>query len=275
VQLVLAKSLWGMPGPLEADLARVAAAGYDAVEAPLPGPERREAFRRRLQEHGLSYIAQVFTQGADGEAAAAHAASFSSQLRQAAELEPLLVVSHTGRDDMGFEEQRRLFEACLETEDEVGVRVGHETHRGRVLFTPWATARLLGELPGLKLTADFSHWVCVCESLLEDRGDALLQACQRAVHIHGRVGYPEGPQVPDPRSPESHAALEAHERWWTMIIKDRRREDTPRLTFTPEFGPPDYMHTLPFTRQPVADLWDVCYWMAERFRERFRHALTN
>ncbi len=53
-------------------------------------------------------------------------------------------------------------------------------------------------------------------------------------------------------------ALEAHEGWRVEL-----------LTFTPEFAPPDYMHTLPYTGAPVADLWDICLWMTERFLEQF------
>jgi len=41
------------------------------------------------------------------------------------------------------------------------------------------------------------------------------------------------------------------------------------MTFTPEFGPPTYMPALPYTRQPVADLWDICMYMTQQFRARF------
>jgi sugar phosphate isomerase/epimerase len=278
MELVLMKSLWGMEGPQEQSLKRIAESGYQGVEAPVPPPKERKRFRGLLRELGLSYIPLIFT-ASPGSAGAspgsAHAESFDTQLGAAAELEPLLVISHTGKDSLPQDEQDRLFEAALESERRAGVAVGHETHRGRVLFTPWATARLLGKFPELKLTADFSHWACVCESLLEDEGEAVLKACQRSIHIHGRVGYAEGPQVPDPRAPEYGPAVEAHERWWKNIVRDRGREGAETLSFTPEFGPPDYLHTLPFTRQPVSDLWDVCLWSARRFRELYRHALTN
>jgi hypothetical protein len=38
---------------------------------------------------------------------------------------------------------------------------------------------------------------------------------------------------------------------------------------TPEFGPDGYLHTLPFSRMPVAELPTINRWMAERQRERF------
>lgn len=37
---------------------------------------------------------------------------------------------------------------------------------------------------------------------------------------------------------------------------------------TPEFGPDGYLHTLPFTNAPVADLWEINTWMG---REERRH----
>jgi len=35
-------------------------------------------------------------------------------------------------------------------------------------------------------------------------------------------------------------------------------------TLTPEFGPPTYLHTIPHSDKPVADLWEICNWQAER-----------
>ncbi len=41
------------------------------------------------------------------------------------------------------------------------------------------------------------------------------------------------------------------------------------MTFSPEFGPPNYMARLPFTQEPVADLWETCLWMGDHFRSEF------
>ena len=35
---------------------------------------------------------------------------------------------------------------------------------------------------------------------------------------------------------------------------------------TPEFGPDGYLHTLPFTNAPVADLWEINTWMGHEER---------
>jgi hypothetical protein len=39
------------------------------------------------------------------------------------------------------------------------------------------------------------------------------------------------------------------------------------LTITPEFGPPNYMHTLPYSNAPVADVWEVNVYMKELLAE--------
>lgn len=73
--------------------------------------------------------------------------------------------------------------------------------------------------PQLKLTADYSHWVCVCERFLDDQEEQIRIANRSAIHVHGRIGFPEGPQVNDPRAPENREALQRHEEWWAEIRK--------------------------------------------------------
>jgi len=117
---------------------------------------------------------------------------------------------------------RAFFTKALEVEARAGIVICHETHRGRILYQPWVTRDLCREFPGLKLTADFSHFAVVAERVFHD-GDEDWKACMvefaRATkHIHARVGFAEGPQVPDPRAPEYAEALEHHERWWDQIL---------------------------------------------------------
>ena len=41
------------------------------------------------------------------------------------------------------------------------------------------------------------------------------------------------------------------------------------LTITPEFGPPPYLVTLPFTQQPLTDQWAVNVFMMNLLKERY------
>lgn len=262
------KALWGMEGSLESQFERIAAAGYEGIESPLPNemekmigiPTEEKQFRRLLEQYKLDYIAMVFTSGEN------HAASFAEQVDRAVALAPILINSHSARDGMPFAEQAAFFEKTQAVEQKLGIPVGHETHRGRAMFTPWTTAALLHEFPELKLIADFSHWVCVCESLLEDQKEYLDLAIKRTIHVHARVGHAQGPQVPHPAAPEYESELRTHEGWWKRMVQDHAKAGK-QLTFTPEFGPPGYMPTLPFTHQPVVDLWQVCLWMKQRFEQ--------
>ncbi|NRF95901.1 sugar phosphate isomerase/epimerase [Paenibacillus frigoriresistens] len=254
------KALWGMDGSLESQFERIAAAGYDGIESPLPNPSEEKEYRSLLGQYNLDYIAMVFTGGNN------HAESFSEQVERAATFGPIKINSHSAKDGMPFNEQAVFFEKAQAVEQRLGIPIGHETHRGRAMFTPWTTAVLLREFPELKLTSDFSHWVCVCESLLEDQKENLELAFQRTIHIHARVGFAQGPQVPHPAAPEYAVELSAHEEWWKRIIQTNLNTGI-ELTFTPEFGPPAYMPRLPFTNQPVADLWQVCLWMKQRFEQ--------
>jgi len=118
-------------------------------------------------------------------------------------------------------------------------------------------------LPELRLTADFSHWMVVHESDLSDQEETLSLAIERSDHIHARIGYEEGPQISDPRAPEWKGHVERHIELWRRIAERHRRDGSKMLTITPEFGPPNYMHTLPFTNEPVRDAWEVNVYMRD------------
>ena len=45
-------------------------------------------------------------------------------------------------------------------------------------------------------------------------------------------------------------------RWWSQILKAQVQRGAA-VYAEPEFGPAPYMHTMPHTDVPVADLWTV------------------
>jgi hypothetical protein len=240
--------------PLEQQFKLISEAGYAGIESSMPDPANESIFRKLLKEYDLEYTAMVFT---DGD----HKKFFTQQVERAATFSPVLINAHSSKDDAPYEEQLEFYRHAMDVERFVGIPVAHETHRGRAMFTPWATEKLLKDVPGLSLCADFSHWCSVCESLLENQGERMKIAAERSIHIHSRVGYAEGPQVNHPAAPEHAAALAAHSAWWRDIVRNRRDQGAEFLTVVPEFGPPGYLQTLPFTNQPVSDLWEVCLWM--------------
>jgi hypothetical protein len=104
--------------------------------------------------------------------------------------------------------------------------------------------------------------------MLHDQTETVNLALQRTDHIHARVGHPEGPQVNDPRAPEWTDILKTHLTWWDKVVEMKAAANQP-LTFLTEFGPPDYMPTLPYTRQPLADLWSINVHMMHLLRKRY------
>jgi len=266
MRLVLTRHLWGLDEPWNTLFPRIRASGYEAIETPVPPPSERERFRAALDEHGFDYVAMIFT---TGDSVDDHVASFREQVTAAQDLAPLVITSHSGRDAWDAAAASSFFARALAVEAALGAPVAHETHRGRLLYNPWTTSRLLYEFEALRLCCDLSHWVCVSERLLDTEETIVEQCARRCVHLHARVGYEQGPQVPDPRAPEYARHAAAHERWWRLIWEAQAERGQAISTLTPEYGPPSYLHTLPYTDVPVADLWAICDWQARRASERF------
>ncbi len=63
--------------------------------------------------------------------------------------------------------------------------------------------------------------------------------------------------MPHPAAPEYQPALAFAERFWQQIWRSQRQRGYPQTTLTPEFGADGYLHHLPFTNVPVADLWSL------------------
>ncbi len=261
MELLIFRALWGMEslgGTFADKIALIAAAGYDGVDGYLlPDAPPPAEYARIVRDHGLKLImaAQV-TERDQLDATLEHLAAY----------EPITIGIHSGRDSMTRDQASAFFEHALHVETQIGIPVLHETHRGRILFTPWDTLYYLRQFDDLKIVADYSHWVNVCERLPDDQAEALALANQRAQHIHARIGYAEGPQVPDPAAPEYAAERAWHEQQWRQIIQQRAAAGASFVTITPEYGPPPYLHTLPHTNVPVADNWQICLWAQRELR---------
>lgn len=267
MELKAARSLWGVDLPWETSFAKFAEEGYALIETGLPAQTDEDRFRILLEKHRLGYIAMAFTGGASVKE---HLESFRTQLTRAQKLGATKVTVHSGSDAWSLADARAFYSEIVKIERDASIAVGHETHRGRVFFNPWITRDLLNEFASVRLCVDLSHWVCVAERLNFDADGSILKlVADRAVHIHTRVGYEEGPQVPDPSAKEYQRHVEQHLKWWEQIWAAQRARGEKTSTFTPEFGPPGYLHTLPHTNVPVANLWNVCNWMAERVKQRF------
>jgi sugar phosphate isomerase/epimerase len=259
---------WGSEALPPAEfIRRVREAGYDGIEVGLAdGDAAADEVLARGKDAGLAVVTQHWQTSTSD--LPRHLEEFEIRLRRAASFEPLFINSHTGRDMFGLEDNLRVFEVADRISAETGIAILHETHRGRCLHTPWRTAELLRARPGTRLVLDMSHWCNVCESLCEDQSETIASVVPAVGHIHGRVGHAQGPQVPDPRAPEWRTAVEVHLGWWKKIAAAKRAADAAQLTITPEFGPPPYLPTLPWTQMPVASQWDINVHMMNFLREQ-------
>jgi sugar phosphate isomerase/epimerase len=252
------KALWGMDGALPEQLGMIRSAGYDGFETGIPQDGSAE-LRSVARDNGLRFIGMLFLEDVD---------ALKRGIEAGVDLGAEKINVHAGKDWWTFQQGCMFFEGALDAIREAPVQVCFETHRGRLLFDPQSTAAYLRKFPDLRLCADFSHWTCVCESLLSDQAESVSLAIAQTGHLHARVGHEEGPQVGDPRAPEWQGHVDRFESWWDSILEAHRQRGED-LTVDPEFGPPNYMPTVPHTKAPVADLWDVCLYMRDRLKKRW------
>jgi sugar phosphate isomerase/epimerase len=179
------------------------------------------------------------------------------RLHQVAELNPLCINSQTGKDFYSFDDNCRILEAAMNFSVQRGIPVLHETHRGKFSFHLATLLPYLNRFPEMRLTADFSHFCVVSESLLEDQTELIETLIPHIGHIHARVGFSQAAQVNDPMAPEWEATLKTHTGWWQKIVDHHLKTGQKTLTITPEFGPAPYMPALPFTQQPIGNQWDI------------------
>lgn len=275
MDLLLFKTLWGLTGSY-ADAARAArTAGFAGLEGPFPvEPERQRELLDALAAHDLLYIGEISTTGFavpdPGSTVEQHLDAFERILERTLAARPIFFSTMAGSDLWDFADSVRFLTRAWEIAQRFGVRVGFETHRSRSLFHPTITRAILRETPPIELTLDLSHWCVVTERLvLDELPDVLALVAERALHVQPRVGWDQGAQIPDPRSPLWGTALQAHLRWWRTVWESQRRRGFTRCTMTPEFGPDGYQQVDPRTGAPVGDLWDFNVHVAGVVRRAF------
>lgn len=260
---------WGFPGTIDQFCAAAKREGYDGIEVWWPNePGAQEDLFSALKKHSLEV---GFLCGGSQPGWKEHLDFFKKVTTAAAHnpaQRPLYINCHSGRDHFTTEQNKHFIEHTAPLSTESGVKICHETHRSRILFAAHIARQFIEANPSLRLTLDISHWCNVHETMLADQEETVGMALAHTEHIHARIGHPEGPQVNDPRAPEWEAIVKQHFDWWDTVI-ERKKKAGERMTILTEFGPPDYMPTLPYTRQPVADQWAINVHMMKLLRQRY------
>ncbi len=241
---------------------KITAAGYDGIEIFLPDNDNFcDSFMAEMEDiyeknADFIFIPQQLLSPCS-ETVDAFIKRMENELRKLVSYQPTYINSHTGKDYFSFDDNCRIIEACLNISATTGVRILHETHRGRFSFHASTLLPYLDKFPELELVGDFSHFCVVSESLLQDQQNIINKIIPHVWHIHARVGFDQGPQVNDPFAPEWKNQLAVHQSWWQQIIKIKNQEGWNNFNITPEFGPAPYMPALPFTKQPIGNQWEI------------------
>jgi hypothetical protein len=241
-------------------LAQVVRDGYSGLEINLsPGNLDDHGFFRQLEnlrsQNNFAFVGQLVV---DGFAPAnQHANQMKERLDYLADFKPDFINAHTGRDFFPFDANCRIIDTIENHAAKRGVRVLHETHRGRFSFHLPTLLSYLEKFPNLQLTADFSHFCNVSESLLEGQREMLERIIPNIGHVHARVGSAQSAQAANPFAPEWNEHLAVFLNWWKAIIAYQKKIGSRLFTITPEAGPFPYMPERPFTREPLADQWEI------------------
>jgi len=268
-KLLFFQTNWGNTLSWDAFCEKTKASGYDGIEVWFPQDDKSQAaLKMALKKYDLKVIflngtnrSMPFNEGLDG---------FIKNLEKIITWKPIAINCHTGNDFFTFEQNKAIIDASNVLSKKHNIPIYHETHRGRFSFNLLDTNRYLEQIPELKLTLDISHWMVVHESLLQNQDNELKEVIDKSNHIHARVGFAEGPQVNDPEAPEWKKALNRHLDIWEKVIKKHWKKNTEAYTITTEFGPADYMQTLPYTRVPVGDQWKANVYIMKAIKDRMQ-----
>jgi sugar phosphate isomerase/epimerase len=266
-ELLILATNWGYDANYDSFFSKAKKEGYDGAELWCPGSDaERNEMTEAAKKHGMK-LGLLF--GAGDKDPKKNYDEFTKMMNAAAALNPIYINCHTARDFFTPEQLKPFFEFTFQLAKQKSLPIYHETHRGRALYSAPVTEALMKQHADLRITFDVSHWCVVHESLLGDQEETINKVLDRVDHIHARIGHAEGPQVNDPRAPEWEHAVKQHFTWWDKVV-ERKKKNGERMTFLAEFGPPDYMWTLPYTRQPLSDQWAINVHMMKLLRERYK-----
>ena len=191
-QLLVFQSLWAMqtePGPLEAQLDRIAAAGFDGITDHYWKPAEVARLHAAASARGLQIEGQLFPQSVDDLAAVLDVISRYGchHLTLQADVRPRTLA-----------EAARLVEGWQRLAEQVDFPILLETHRYRLTNDLLFTLALLAQMPDLKLLADLSHYVVGRElpepGAFED-DEQIRTILRHSWGFHGRVASSEQVQV--------------------------------------------------------------------------------
>jgi len=210
-QLKVLATNWGFDGTIDDYCAKVKKNNYDGIEIWWPTEQKgQDELFAALKKYDLEV--GFLTAGHESNYND-HFKTFTNMIDAAATNKiqrPLYINCHSGRDYFSYEQGKSFIDHTTQLAKSTGIKICHETHRSRLLYSSSVARHYIETIPELRVTFDVSHWCNVSETLLEDQPETVDLTLQRVDHIHARIGHQEGPQVNDPRAPEWKNAVDAH-----------------------------------------------------------------
>lgn len=232
--LLILQSLWSMQRlrgrepelPLETALDMIAAAGFDGVAGLWTNREEARRLAQLAGERNLIVEGLVFPASVDDlKPALDWGAEFGVHHLN---IQPNVRPRRVGDCVAIVEGWQRLAE-------QVDFPVHVETHRDRMTNDLFFTLDLLDACPGLKLTADLSHYVVSREMVLpiaDDNRAAITRILDHAWAFHGRIASSEQVQI-ELSLPHHAQWVEQFRSWWSEGFSSwrprasRRNADVP------------------------------------------------
>jgi hypothetical protein len=240
------QSLWamerrrpdGLEWSLDEKLEMIRAAGFDGCGVRFADRDYARTVTGFLREHGMSWQAQCYPRTVD-------------------ELKPIIEhVQELGADHINLQADVRPYrlEDCVpyiegwhRLASDAGIVLHIETHRDRMTTDLFFTLHLLDCFPGLRFTADLSHYLVGREFAwpVDAENHALMhRILDSSWAFHGRVASRE--QVQIQTSFAHHRQwVDLFMGWWEYGFRSWQRRAGPdaTLTFLCELGPTPYAIT--------------------------------
>ncbi|TVY10941.1 sugar phosphate isomerase/epimerase family protein [Paenibacillus cremeus] len=246
MKLELQQSWWAMSGvgngarewTTEEKFEALAEAGFTGILGRLPEPSEADRWRKLLDDYGFSFGVHAFPFPKLGD-------DLTSFLKQAKDFRVQYVNAQVQDQYTVGPEAVDFLNSLITQSEAVGIPLFIETHRGRITQDLLRTVDYVQQLPRMRLSIDFSHYVVGgamdSEPISETTESYFHTLLERASSIHARVSNGHQVQV-DIGDNGDHPMVRHFVRWWRSGMQQWRKQakENEAFYFVCELGPPSY-----------------------------------